>query len=52
MINPSVDNNGYIESFKVLLDGKESKVFKFYNKDFSSNYSTDDFTVIESNGCV
>lgn len=52
MINPVVDQDGYIESFKILLDGKTDKVFKFYNRDFSINYSTDDFTVVESNGCV
>ena len=52
MINLTVDEDGYIESFKILLDGKSDKVFKFYNKDFSSNYSIDNFTVIESNGCV
>ena len=52
MINPIADSNGYIESFKILLDGKSDKVFKFYNKDYSTNYTTDDFTVIESNGCV
>ena len=52
MINPVVDSDGYIESFKILIDGKSDKVFKFYNKDFGSNYSIDDFTVVESNGCV
>ena len=52
MINPVVDSDGYIESFKILIDGKNDKVFKFYNKDFGSNYSIDDFTVVESNGCV
>ncbi len=51
MINPIADSNGYIESFKLILDGKSDKVFKFYNKDFSANYSVDDFTVVESNGC-
>jgi len=51
MINPIADSNGYIESFKILLDGKSNKVIKFYNKDFTDNYSQDDFTVIESNGC-
>lgn len=51
MINPVTDNDGYITSFKVALDGKTNKIFKFYNKDFSSNYSTDDFAVSESNGC-
>ena len=51
MINPVTDNDGYITSFKVALDGKTNKIFKFYNKDFSSNYSTDDFIISESNGC-
>lgn len=51
MINTVTDNDGYITSFKVALDGKTNKIFKFYNKDFSSNYSTDDFIISESNGC-
>lgn len=51
MIDPTTDNDGYIESFKLLIDGKGNKVLKFYNQDYSSNYSTDDFTVVESNGC-
>ena len=51
MINPIADNDGYIESFKLILNGKSDKVFKFYNKDFGANYSVDDFTVVESNGC-
>ena len=51
MINPIADQDGYIESFKILLNGKESKVIKFYNKDFSTNYNVDDFTVVESSGC-
>ena len=51
MISPVTDNDGYITSFKVALDGKTNKIFKFYNKDFSSNYSTDDFIISESNGC-
>ena len=39
------------EVFVYHLDGKSDKVFKFYNKDYSTNYSQDDFTFIESNGC-
>lgn len=51
MIDPTTDSNGYIESFKLLINGKDNKVLKFYNQDYSLNYSQDDFTVVESSGC-
>ena len=51
MIDPTTDSNGYIESFKLLINGKDNKVLKFYNQDYSLNYSQDDFTVAESSGC-
>ena len=52
MSNITTDSNGYINSFKITIDGKNSKKFRFYNKDFSSNYSVDDFVISETNGCV
>lgn len=51
MISPTVDNDGYIDSFKLALNGNSSKKIKFYNKDFSTNYSIDDFVISDSNGC-
>ncbi len=50
-INPTLDSNNYIESFKLAIDGNSSKKFKFYNKDLSQNYAVDDFIITESNGC-
>ena len=51
IINPIVDNNGYINSFKVIVAAESNKKIRFYNKDLSSNYSTDDFVISESSGC-
>ena len=51
MISPAIDSNGYIESFKLGINGKSSKKIKFYNKDMSQNYTTDDFIISESSGC-
>lgn len=51
LISPTVDNNGYINSFKIAIDAKDSKKIRFYNKDLSTNYSNDDFTISESSGC-
>ncbi len=51
ILSPVVDNNGYITSFKIVVDAKNSKKIRFYNKDLSTNYITDDFVITESNGC-
>ena len=51
ILTPTVDNNGYITSFKIVVDAKNSKKIRFYNKDLSTNYTTDDFVITESNGC-
>ena len=51
MLNITTDNNDYIDSFKIVLDGKTNKKIRFYNKDLSSNYQIDDFVVSESSGC-
>lgn len=47
----SLDEDGYVEEFKLNISGMTSKKFVFFNKDFSYNYSIDDFIVSESNGC-
>ena len=51
ILNPTVDTNGYINSFKITVDAKTNKKIRFYNKDLSTNYSNDDFVISESNGC-
>ena len=51
ILTPTVDNDGYINSFKIIVDAKSNKKIRFYNKDLSTNYTIDDFTITESNGC-
>ena len=51
IISPTTDNNGYINSFKIAVDAKTGKKVRFYNKDLSTNYSNDDFTITETSGC-
>ena len=43
MIDATIDENNYIDSFKVGINGKSNKMFRFYDKDYSSNYNQDDF---------
>lgn len=50
-ISPTTSDNGYINAFKIIVDAKSNKKIRFYNKDLSTNYNIDDFTVSESNGC-
>ena len=50
MSNTSVDASGYIKEFNISINGLSSKKIKFFNKDFSYNYSVDDFIVTEI-GC-
>lgn len=50
MINTELDDFGYIEEFDVSVDGMSNKKIKFFNRDFSSNYSVDDFIITET-GC-
>ncbi len=50
MSNTLLDEFGYIKEFNVSIDGMSNKKIKFYNKDFSYNYSVDDFIVTET-GC-
>lgn len=50
MENVTTDGNGYINEFDIRIDSKSNKRIKFFNKDFSSNYSVDDFVVTEI-GC-
>ena len=51
MIDATIDENNYIDSFKVGINGKSNKMFRFYDKDYSSNYNQDDFVITESTGC-
>ena len=51
MISTTLDENSYITEFKTIMNATSNKKFTFYNKDFSSNYSVDDFTIIETTGC-
>lgn len=50
MSNTDVDANGYVNEFEISIDSKSNKKIKFFNKDFSSNYTVDDFVVTEI-GC-
>lgn len=50
MSNTSVDVTGYVEEFNISIDSKSNKKIRFFNKDFSYNYSVDDFIVTEI-GC-
>ena len=50
MSNTSLDASGYIKEFNISIDGMSNKKIKFFNKDFSYNYSVDDFIVTET-GC-
>ena len=50
MSNTSVDANGYVNEFEISIDSKSNKKINFFNKDFSSNYTVDDFVVTEI-GC-
>lgn len=50
MSNTSLDASGYIKEFNISIDGMNNKKIKFFNKDFSYNYSVDDFIVTET-GC-
>lgn len=42
-----VDGNNYISGIKLNIDGKESKSYIFYKKDFNSIYNINDFTINE-----
>ena len=50
MSNTLLDSLGYIKEFNISIDGMSNKKIKFFNKDFSYNYSVDDFIVTET-GC-
>lgn len=50
MSNIILDDSGYIKEFNVSIDGMSNRKIKFFNRDFSYNYSVDDFIVDES-GC-
>ena len=50
MTNISVDASGYVKEFNISIDGLSSKKIKFFNKDFSYNYSVDDF-IVDEIGC-
>lgn len=45
------DSNGYVNNIKFNIGNKESISYKFYKTDFDINYSGNDFTLIETNGC-
>ena len=49
--NITTNNDGYINSFKVSINSKNSRIIKFYNNYLSVNYSSDDFVITESSGC-
>ena len=51
MIDTTTDEDDYIETFKVAIDGKDNEMFKIYKKDFTSNYSVNDIVITESTGC-
>lgn len=42
-----LDQNGYIRKFKLGINALSNKKIIFYNKDFSYNYSVDDFVITE-----
>ena len=50
MTNTVLDANGYITQFNTSINGMSNVRFKFYNKDFSSDYNVDDFVITEI-GC-
>ena len=50
MSNTLVDASGYIKEFNISIDGMSNKKIRFFNKDFSYNYSVDDF-IINETGC-
>ena len=50
MSNTSIDAFGYIKEFNISINGLSSRKIKFFNKDFSYNYSVDDFIITET-GC-
>ena len=45
-----VDDSGYIKEFNISINGMSNKKIKFFNRDFSFNYSVDDFVISET-GC-
>ncbi|MDD2181342.1 MAG: hypothetical protein PHW32_03120 [Bacilli bacterium] len=42
-----VDSNNYISGIKLNIDGKESKSYIFYKKDFNAMYNINDFAINE-----
>ena len=50
MSNTFIDASGYIKEFNISIDGMSNKKIRFFNKDFSYNYSSDDF-IIDETGC-
>ena len=47
MSNFVLDQSGYIEEFKIGINAFSNRKIIFYNRDFSYNYSVDDFIVTE-----
>lgn len=43
----TLDQSGYIRKFKIGINAFSNKKIIFYNKDFSYNYSVDDFIISE-----
>ena len=50
MANTVLDTSGYITGFNTSINGMSNVRFKFFNKDFSSDYNVDDFIITEI-GC-
>lgn len=50
MANTVLDTSGYITGFNTSINGMSNVKFKFFNKDFSSDYNVDDFIITEI-GC-
>ena len=51
LTNVTVDNNGYINSFKVVVNALNNKKIQLFSKTNSLNNDFTDITVVESNGC-
>ena len=51
LTNVLVDNNGYINSFKVQISALNNKKIQIFSKTNNLNNDFTDITVVESNGC-
>ena len=51
LTNVTVDNNGYIDSFKVVVNALNNKKIQLFSKTNNLNNDFTDITVVESNDC-